>query len=229
MEQRTSEWFLARKGKFTASEIFNLMASSRRKGEIFGDTALSYIKEKVNECIMNDSVFLSFEELYGYGNQATKWGEYYEDEAREKYSERTGLFVAQTGFIEFGAHTGGSPDGLIPSKNGLIEIKCPFNGAKHIDFMLMKDPADLLEISKQYYYQVQANILFCHASFCDFISYNPRCSDLLSMKILRIYPDDKAIKELKERIELAETRLEHLLSEVTRQGINQFSPFLELT
>lgn len=203
------------------------MTSSRKKDGVFGDTALSYIKEKVDECIMSDDVFLSFQKWYGYSNQATKWGESYEDDAREKYSERTGLFVEQTGFVEFDKHCGGSPDGLIPSESGLIEIKCPFNGARHIDFMLMKEPVDLLEISKQYYYQVQANILFCDASFCDFISYNPRCSELLSMKILRVYPDKRAIEELEERITLAETMLENLLSEVTQQGISQFKPFIE--
>ena len=63
MEQRTTEWFLARKGKFTASEIHNLLIASRKKDETFGETAMSYIKEKVAEYVMSDDVFIDAQDM----------------------------------------------------------------------------------------------------------------------------------------------------------------------
>ena len=221
MEQRTSEWFLARKGRFTASEIYNLLISSRKKDEIFGDTAISYIKEKVAECVMNDDVFIEMQDM-AFSNAATRWGEQYEPDARRLYSELTGINVEETGFIPYSKHSGGSPDGINKDGEGIIEIKCPFNSAKHIEFMLMKSPEDLLAVNKQYYYQCQANLMFTGRKYIDFISYDPRMSDLLNMKILRIEANDNDFDLLKSRISLAEEKLENLVSEITRVGLEQF-------
>lgn len=222
MEQRTSEWFLARKGKFTASEIYNLLTTSKEKDEVFGDTALTYIKEKVSEYLMQDGVFIEMQDL-AFSNTATRWGEQYESEARRLYSEVTGIEVEETGFIAYSRHSGGSPDGLWTDGQGLIEIKCPFNSSKHIDFMLMNTQEDLKSISKQYYWQCMANMLFAGRSRIDFVSYDPRMSDLLKMKILRVEADPKELELLSTRIALAGERMEQMLSELTRIGIAQFT------
>lgn len=220
MEQRTEEWYLARKGKFTASEISNLLASSRKQDEVFGETALAYIKEKVAEFIMNDGIFIEMQEP-GFRNTATQWGERYEPEARARYAAATGMEVEETGFFEYSGHSGGSPDGLCRDGEGIIEIKCPFNSAKHIEYLLMESSKDLLAVNKQYYWQCQANMLFTGRQYTDFISYDPRISGLLRMKILRIEANEKDFDVLKTRIALAEERFEKMLSELTRIGINQ--------
>lgn len=220
MEQRTTEWYIARKGKFTASEIYNLLTTSKKKDEVFGDTALSYIKEKVSEYIMNDNVFIEMQDL-NFSNMATRWGEQYEPEARTLYSELTGMPVEETGFIPYSQHSGGSPDGICADGEGLIEIKCPFNPSKHIEFMMMKSPDDLLAINKQYYWQCQANLLFTGRRYIDFVSYDPRMSDLLKLKILRIEADIKGLELLSTRISLASERLESMVSELTRIGLEQ--------
>lgn len=220
MEQRTTEWYLARKGKFTASEIYNLLTTSRKKDEVFGDTALSYIKEKVSEYIMNDNVFIEMQDL-NFSNMVTRWGEQYEPEARQLYSELTGIEVEETGFIPYSQHSGGSPDGMCADGEGLIEIKCPFNPSKHIEFMMMKSPDDLLAINKQYYWQCQANLLFTGRRYIDFVSYDPRMSDLLKLKILRIETDIKGLELLRTRISLASERLESMVSELTKIGLEQ--------
>lgn len=221
MEQRTTEWFLARKGKFTASEIYNLLTTSRKKDEVFGDTALTYIKEKVSEYLMNENVFIDMQ-TFAFSSTATRWGEQYESEAREWYQYLTGNMVSETGFIPYSDHTGGSPDGLIEDGEGLIEIKCPFNSSNHIEYMLMQSPEDLLSASKAYYWQCQANMLFAGRQYTDFISYDPRMSELLKMKVLRIKADTKAFDLLKSRISLAEERLNEMVSEITKIGLEQF-------
>ena len=173
MEQRTSEWYLARKGKFTASEIYNLLTTSKKKDETFGETALTYIKGKVSEYLMQEDVFIEMQDL-AFSNTATRWGEQYEPEARQLYSELTGIEVEETGFIPYSRHSGGSPDGLWKNGQGLIEIKCPFNPSKHIEFMMMKTQDDLKEANKQYYWQCMSNMLFAGCSYIDFVSYDPR-------------------------------------------------------
>lgn len=222
MEQRTSEWYLARKGKFTASEIANLLVSSKKKDEVFGDTAVSYINDKVNEVMMPDNTFINFIEEYQLSTPALRWGNLFEADARDLYSKRTGAIVIETGFFEYGDHAGGSPDGIMPSENGIIEIKCPFEGKTHIVFMEMEKSSDLLAVNKKYYYQIQANLLFTGAEFCDFVSYNPRMSDLMRMKRLRIDKDDKAITVLKERIQLASELLESKITTLSRIARKQY-------
>ena len=226
MEQRTTEWFLARKGKFTASEIYNLLTISKKKGEAFGDTAISYIKEKAAEYLMPDDVFIETQDL-NFSNMATRWGEQYEAEACEVYTLLTGNEVEETGFIPYSTHSGGSPDGLVTDGRGLIEIKCPFNSSKHIEFMLMKTPSDLLSASKQYYWQCMANLLFTGREYIDFISYDPRMSGIIHMKVLRLKADPDAFSTLQDRITLAEQRLESIVSEITRMGIEQLKKYQE--
>lgn len=224
MEQRTKEWFLARKGKFTASEIYNLLVSSKKKDELFGETAISYIKEKVSEYLMNDDVFSEIQEL-NFSNAATRWGNSYEGEARNLYMEMTGMGIYETGFVEYTRYSGGSPDGVNEDGKGLIEIKCPFNSSKHIDFMMMEKPDDLLKLSKQYYYQCQANMMFCQMEYLDFISYDPRLSPLLRMKILRIPARKEDFETIRHRIEIAESILDEIVQYVTKIGIEQLNKF----
>jgi hypothetical protein len=45
-EQRTDEWHKQRMGKFTASRFGELMTNARKKDEVLGATAVSYIYEK---------------------------------------------------------------------------------------------------------------------------------------------------------------------------------------
>ena len=222
MEQKTTEWYLARKGRFTASDISDLLATSKKKGEVFGDTAMSYINSKINEILMPNSTFIDFIDEYQLSTPAIRWGNMFEDEARNLYAERTGFIVLETGFFEYGNFAGGSPDGIMPSEDGIIEIKCPFEGNKHIMFMEMTKPEDLLNVNKKYYYQVQANMLFTGTSFCDFISFNPRMSDLMKMKQLRIDRDNNAINLLKERIQLASELLESKISNLSRIAREQY-------
>ena len=62
------------------------------------------------------------------GNEATRHGEKYEDEARILYEERHGEVVHELGLVPHPIHTwlGGSPDGVTESGK-LVEIKCPMS------------------------------------------------------------------------------------------------------
>ncbi len=50
-EQRSEEWYAQRLGKFTASRFGDLMTNGRKKDEVLGATAVSYIYEKAAEIL----------------------------------------------------------------------------------------------------------------------------------------------------------------------------------
>lgn len=206
MEQRSNEWFLARKGKFTASKIGCLLSTGKKKDQVFSDTALSYIRETLAEILTSDKAFIEFNSAYSFENAATRWGNDYEDEARCRFSDRTGIAVEECGFFKHSNYSGGSPDGLT-SDNGLIEIKCPFTQKNHIDFLMCANSEDLKSTNKDYYYQIQANMLFTGLSHAYFISYDPRLSSIANVRIIKIDRDDATIKLISERIKLAEQEL----------------------
>jgi hypothetical protein len=50
-QQRSEEWHAQRLGKFTASRFGDLMTNGRKKDEVLGQTAISYIYEKAAELL----------------------------------------------------------------------------------------------------------------------------------------------------------------------------------
>ena len=85
LEQRTDEWFNQRLGKFTASRFGDLMTNSRKKDEVLGATAVSYIYEKAAE------------KLTGQRNEFTstamEWGTENEPICKAYYEELKGCKI----------------------------------------------------------------------------------------------------------------------------------------
>lgn len=204
--QRTTEWYLARKGMITASEIVNILVKSKSKDEVFGKTAISYLNEKIAERFMDREQFIYYNEDVKRSTPAMKWGNEYEDTAREVYEMATGNTVMDEPFQKlkgFEEYVGGSPDGRLSTMDGIIEIKCPYNPAVHLEHVSWKEPKDLLAGNPQYYAQVQANMLITGTNYCDFISYSPLYRNRLDLSVLRVPRDEDYLKNLQERIELA--------------------------
>ena len=175
VEQGGEEWKKLRLGKFTSSEIYNLMTEPRAKkdkeaGEM-SQTAKTYIKEKTTELIYGE-----VPEIYG---AALDWGNEFEDEARQMFAQIHELEIQNGGFYDCPElWTGASPDGEGIDADGqkfLIEIKCPYNRKNHIENVLnLEFGKDLLKHNKQYYYQVQHQLFITGAKYCFFVSYDPR-------------------------------------------------------
>lgn len=230
--QRTSDWYLSRKGKLTASEIYILLANHkedmteeeleqfkkdnpksrvRTKEVPFSQGTFSYLDGKVAELFMPDNAFLEYMEDCSPRSRAMDWGTLMEDSARARYQEETGNEVIDAPFVPFKGFekfAGGSPDGIIRS-GGIIEIKCPFSPAVHLKHFLYETADELKEDNLQYYCQLQYNMLCVEREtgievpFGDFISYDPRTSKSKQLKVLRIVKDEDIQKKLIERTELA--------------------------
>lgn len=221
--QRNIAWHHERLGRFTSSRFGDLMrrgkASTKQmrasltkglkcgditdqmyKAQIseiealeyesnFGDACKTYVYEKIGE-ILTQSVHDSG------GSAATEWGNDQEAHAVNWYIEKTGEKVEPMGFVKFGELAGGSPDGKKVDRNGILEIKCPFNPANHIRTLITE------QVPSKYFYQVHGNIMVTDSDHCDFISFDPRMQDdSLKMVIIRVDRDESVIQEIKDRIQ----------------------------
>ena len=109
MQQRSEEWFEARRFCLTASDVASVIGRNKFK------TSVSVLLEK-----------LGISKAFG-GNEATAHGQLYEDEAIDIYEARTGKHVLRPGIEYHKTLKGvaGSPDGI--TRDGiLLEIKVGF-------------------------------------------------------------------------------------------------------
>lgn len=150
-DQKSEAWFRERRTRITASR-FNEVLSGTPK-------AWSRIISELNG------------ETRGFsGNEATRWGERYEDDAIALFELEENLDVERTGFHvldKYPDDIGGSPDGLVRDDT-VVEVKCPFNPEIHLKtYREQKVPG-------KYVAQVQGNMLITGRRFSWFLSYDPR-------------------------------------------------------
>ena len=178
--QRDDDWYAARCGKATASRFKDVMA--RLKNGAPAADRQRYLTELVVERLTGQPV-------PAYENAAMRWGTEQEAAARAAYEQRTGVAVEETGFVAHDVLMAGcSPDGLV-DWDGLIEIKCPYNSATHIETLLNGMPAEHAP-------QVQGQMWITGREWCDFVSFDPRMPEPLQLYVQRIHADPKAIADL---------------------------------
>ena len=178
--QRSDDWYAARCGKATASRFKDVMARLKN-GNPAADRQ-RYLTELVVERLTGQPV-------PAYENAAMRWGAEQEAAARAAYEQRTRVAVEETGFIAHDVLMAGcSSDGLV-DWDGLIEIKCPYNSAVHIETLLNGMPAEHMP-------QVQGQMWITGREWCDFVSFDPRMPEPLQLYVQRIHADPKAIADL---------------------------------
>jgi predicted phage-related endonuclease len=185
VEKSKEEWHQQRLGKLTASRFEDMMARDR-SGKRPGQAAMKYVYEKVAELLTNAPHIVT--------SQATDWGNQMEAFAIAKYTEQTGLVVTPGGFFEFSEMAGGTPDGLVDN-DGIVEVKCPYNPANHVETVLTN------EVPDKYIFQIQGNLMVTGRKWCDYISYDPRVQEpSLQLFIKRVERDEVIIALIRERI-----------------------------
>jgi len=197
IQQRTEEWIQIRKGKFTGSEIWKLMVDAKSKTEVLSETAKTYVFDKVAE-------MYSTQEQPKFTTPAMEWGITNEPLAKRWYQRRSGNKVLDIGYIPlqgYEEYAGGSPDGIVEFRN-LIEIKCPYNPANHIKYILTS-AEDFKKEWKEYYWQMQFYMSCLDLPHCDFISFDPRVDEDWGIHIKQIQRNDNDIAYMIERIGVA--------------------------
>ena len=148
-EQRTPEWYAQRNNAITASDIPTVLGENKYK------TPYALLVDKCGA----SKPFL--------GNDATRWGNHYEDIAIEIYSKLRNKKVLSFGLLIHPEHQwlGGSPDG-ITTDGILLEVKCP-----------LSRKIVMGEIPHHYLSQVLLNLEICNLELAHFIEYSPGSSD----------------------------------------------------
>lgn len=200
IEQGTPEWDTIRVGRFTASEIWRLMVDPKSNADKeagkLSETAQTYIAEKAAE------VMTGMVKQQGYAFPLV-WGKEKEFEAKEFFIQSTGLLYEPCGFFPYTDHAGGSPDGLI-GDDAILEIKCPYDSAKQLDYLTLTDQFDLLRNFREIYWQVQANMLFTGRKLAHLGTYDPRMiDDKHKLMRLEITANEKDQDKIIEKIKLA--------------------------
>lgn len=161
MEQRSEEWFAARKGRVTGSMV----------GAALGlDPNTS--REEAMRRMVRASEGASSEFV---GNIATNWGQMHETEAREDFEYHTNYTVRPASFVIHPTleWLGASPDGYVDN-NALLEIKCPFGLRDHAAPV----PFKTIEDQPHYHAQMQIQMFVTGCIRCYFWQWTPHGSQL---------------------------------------------------
>jgi len=193
MDQRTEEWFEARRGKFTASRVYDLIPGPRG-----GSAALdNYIMEVALERVTGytEEGFFSQDMQNGIDREGT---------ARALY-EAQYESVTEVGFILHPdiPYLGGSPDGLIEIDGGL-EIKCP-KAKTHLKTL------QTMKIETRYLYQIQCNMMCSGRSWWAFVSYHPGFPFGKELVRIIVKKDPVVQTEIKIAVEKAEKKVQEIV------------------
>jgi putative phage-type endonuclease len=201
MIESEDDFFSRRLGKVGASRIADIMAKG--KGGEPSASRKNYLAELLCER-------LTGQRAEGFTSAAIQWGIDHEDEARDAYELETGNIVTQCAGFPHPTipNAGASPDGLLMFNDqivGLVEIKCPLT-ATHLEFL------DTGKIPKVYQYQMTFQMLCTGALSCDFVSYDPRLPDKLSIRIEHFVLDEPMGSEVEKEVALFVAELDSLES-----------------
>lgn len=165
MEQRSQEWFDARKGRITGSMV----------GAILG-LDINTSRDEAMRRMVRAYQGLPSEFT---GNIATQWGTNHETEAREDFEYDQEMTVEPATFVVHPTlpWLGASPDGYL-SFDALIEIKCPFG----LRDKLKPVPFKTIEQQPHYYAQMQIQMLVTGRELCYFWQWTPNDYDLTLVK-----------------------------------------------
>lgn len=229
-------WRGERVGKFTSSEISRLLKGGTRPmtdaeleeakaskvrrttvDTIFGDGAITYIKEVMHEILTG----MPEEEKM---TDAMRRGIILEPDAIQAVSEHLGVKVVHYGsanpkFIAFNDFAGGSPDGETEGAKveAVIEVKCP--NAKFMDYLSISKGVVfgeevaykgthndwLKDYNFDYYCQTQMNMMLTGRQKAYFVAYDnrPNFELGLNLAVLDIRPDKEVQDLIVDRIERA--------------------------
>jgi putative phage-type endonuclease len=145
--QHTPEWYRARDGMITASEVGSVLGTNPYTSR----TQLLRTKAGVGKPFT--------------GNAATQWGTANEEQVRDRFCAENGEVCHETGCIPHATipFLGASPDGILES-GALLEIKCP----------LRREPVRGVENVPPYYMsQMQLQMEVCDLDRCYFVEWKP--------------------------------------------------------
>lgn len=179
-EQGTPEWYAERVGNLTASRVADATAKTRSG---YGASRANLMAELIAER-------LSGSPYQGFTSAAIEWGKATEPQARAAYEFAQDVTVELVGYVTHPTipRAGASPDGYV-GHDGLVEFKCP-NTSTHLETLLGQN------VPEKYMKQMQWQMACTGRQWCDFVSFDPRVPERMTMLVERVQRDNKLIAEL---------------------------------
>lgn len=187
-KQRSDKWFNARKGRFTASRISELLGV---KG--LGLTGENYAFENAVELVYGvdeEDSFVSSDMLRGIQLEPLAFRKFKE---LKEFEFKT---VKESYFFPFGENAGASPDACV-GDNEIAEFKCP---RYKKFFKLVAKGYDAID--QNYLDQMQMQMLCSNSERCYFFNYIIFNGKEMWHEII-VERDEKRIDFIKQRIEEA--------------------------
>lgn len=179
LQQRSPEWYAARKGRVTGSNVGAILGLDPNRGP--DDVLRAMVREYHGA------------EREFKGNVATDYGTMHEAGAIAEFEMEHGKKVSETGFhlhpeLDWlGASPDGfvdvSPDSFSGVSSDIIEVKCPYGKRDGGDFKPLAD-------QPHYYAQIQIELLCTCAKRCYFWQWSPH-----DTRLEMVYPDDEWVGE----------------------------------
>ena len=217
--QHTLDWYRARLGYITGSNVGLIMKAGR--GKDFSDTAESYLYDVAGDRMLNpmivddDELFSEYLNVANTSSKAMKWGNEQEPNARNLYIKITGNKMVEVGSCRHSSipYFASSPDGFCYNEDTgekiCLEIKCLGKKEYMKYYHLLDNPEALLKINPQYYYQCHSHMMVTGASSTDFVVYNPFQKDPLL--ITTIEKNDAVANLIADRVRLGNEFINQVL------------------
>lgn len=204
--QRTDEWYAARCGLITASEV-KLLVTEKKLKKAANDKSGAHVWELAAQRI-NNYVEPSYESF---------------DMARGKEDEEDALIlynqhyapVERCGFVtndEWGFTLGYSPDGLI-GDDGLIEAK---SRCQKYQLETICDYLPIRKIPEEFMLQIQTGLMATRRKWCDFISYG----NGQPMVVIRVEPDLEVQRAIEEASRATEKEIAEKIEKYNKAVID---------
>lgn len=185
-EQRTPEWFAARRGLPTASEFGSIITPKKMD---YASAADTYIDSLIDAIMRPDA---SGDESWT-GNRHTRRGEELEPEAAGTYAFDRDVRLTAVGLVLSACKRFGcSPDSLIGA-DGMLEAKAP-DGPTFVRWLREHRRTGGLPLEHKP--QVHGSLIVTGRAWCDFLAYCPGYDPL----VVRVTPD-KFTDRLREHLE----------------------------
>lgn len=182
--QGSPEWIQSRIGSVGASRVQEVIARTKTG---YGASRANYMAELICERLTGEAAerFMS---------APMQWGIDHEPDARAAYEFFRDASVTVVGKISHPTilHSHASPDGLV-GDDGLVEIKCP-SSATHLDTLLSQT------VPAKYVTQMLWQMACTERQWCDFVSYDPRLPESMSLFVKRVERDETAIAGLEKDV-----------------------------
>ena len=207
--QHSLDWYRARLGRITGSQVGRLMKAGKGD-DYFSKDALAYIDEIASERLLNPAVISVDDLLDEYlmqvttTNKAMAWGIDQELNAKGLYCSTYKHKVKNCGAIQYSNKRwwfASSPDGVVIEENGVIEIKCPMPKT-HTEYLAkVRNAENLKQLKPEYYWQCVAHMAVTDAHWCDWMTYCPFSQKPLH--VVRIEYNTAEVEQLLERVDMA--------------------------